>query len=246
LSAKKKFGYGFMFTGFFLIGLLVGFYKFALHSNMEYWVKNHLVINRVNTSEKAVALTFDDGPDPATTPAVLASLDKHDVKATFFVVGNRAEANPKLLKKIVTAGHELGNHSYSHKDFNKVDGAGIRSEIVRTNEIIEKLTGQKAILFRPPGGYLSNEMIRITQEEKVKVAYWSWETDSKDWRNRNSQYIADYVTDHIAPGQIIILHDGGNNGLTTARAVDLMISQIEKKGYRFMTMGELMKLENQE
>ena len=246
MTSKKKIGYGFMFTGILLLGLLIGFYKFALHSNMEYWVKNHLVINRVNTSEKAVALTFDDGPDPTTTPAVLAALAKHDVKATFFVLGQRAEANPKLLKKISTGGHELGNHSYSHKDFNKVTGSEIRSEIVRTNEIIEKLTGQKTILFRPPGGYLSNEMIRITQEEKVKVAYWSWETDSKDWRSSNSKHIADYVTNHVAPGQIIILHDGGKNGLITARAVDLMISQIEKKGYRFVTMGELMKLENQE
>ncbi len=246
MTSKKKIGYGFMFTGILLLGLLIGFYKFALHSNMEYWVKNHLVINRVNTSEKAVALTFDDGPDPATTPAVLAALAKHDVKATFFVLGQRAEANPKLLKEISSAGHELGNHSYSHKDFNKLTGSEIRSEIVRTNEIIEKLSGQKTILFRPPGGYLSNEMIRITQEEKVKVAYWSWETDSKDWRSSNSQHIVDYVTNHVAPGQIIILHDGGKNGLITARAVDLMISRIEKKGYRFMTMGELMKLENQE
>jgi peptidoglycan/xylan/chitin deacetylase (PgdA/CDA1 family) len=173
-------------------------------------------------------------------------LAKHHVKATFFVLGKRAEDNPKLLKKISAAGHELGNHSYSHKDFNKASGKEIRNEIVRTNQIIEKISGQKAVLFRPPGGYLSNEMIRITQEEKVKVAYWSWETDSKDWRTGNSKYVADYVTEHIAPGQIIILHDGGKNGLSTARAVDLMIGQIEKKGYRFVPMGELMKLEKQE
>lgn len=246
MKKYQKVGYGFMFTGIFLFGLLVGFYKFALHSNMEYWVKNHLVITRVQTNEKVVALTFDDGPDPATTPAVLENLAKHDVKATFFVVGQRAEAHPQLLKKISAAGHELGNHSYSHQDFNRVTGSEIRTEITRTNKIIEKITGQKSILFRPPGGYLSNEMIRITQEEKVKVAYWSWETDSKDWRSSNSKQIADFVTNHIAPGQIIILHDGGKNGLITARAVDLMIGQIKEKGYRFVTMGELMKLENQE
>lgn len=242
----KKVRYGFMFAGILLFGLLVGFYKFALHSNMEYWVKNHLVITRVQTNEKTVALTFDDGPDPATTPAVLENLAKHDVKATFFVVGQRSQAHPQLLKSISAAGHELGNHSYSHPDFNRISGPEIRTEITQTNKIIEKITGQQPVLFRPPGGYLSNEMIRITQEEKVKVAYWSWETDSKDWRNNNSKSIADYVTSHIAPGQIIILHDGGKNGLITARAVDLMITQIKEKGYRFVPMGELMKLENQE
>lgn len=246
MNQTKKVGYGFMFSGIILISLLMGFYKFALHSNMEYWVKNRLVINRVNTSEKTVALTFDDGPDPAATPAVLESLAKHDVRATFFVVGKHAKAQPELLKKMAAAGHELGNHSYSHMDFNRASGDKIREEITSTNGIIEEITGQKTRLFRPPGGYLSNEMIRITQEEKVTVAYWSWETDSKDWRNGNSQYIADYVTKHIAPGQIIILHDGGKNGLSTARAVDLMIKQIKDKGYRFMTMSELMELGNKE
>ena len=192
MKQKKKVGYGFMFTGILLVGLLVGFYKFALHSNMDYWVKNHLVITRINTTDKVVALTFDDGPDPATTPAVLESLAKNNVHATFFVVGQRAEKYPALLKKTSKAGHEIGNHSYSHKDFNRVNGAEIRSEITRTNDIINKITGQKTFLFRPPGGYLSNEMIRITQEEKVKVkvAYWSWETDSKDWRSNSSEYIA--------------------------------------------------------
>ena len=244
LNQQKKIGYGFMFTGILLIGLLVGFYKVALHSNMDYWVKNHLVITRIKTSEKVVALTFDDGPDPAGTTAVLESLAKNDVLATFFVMGHRAESYPALLKNIYSAGHELGNHSYSHKDFNRINCQQIRNEITHTNEIIYKITGQKAVLFRPPGGYLSNEMIRITQEEKVKVAYWSWETDSKDWRSNSSEHIASYVSSHIAPGQIIILHDGGKNGLITARAVDLIIGELNKKGYRFVTMGELMNLEN--
>jgi peptidoglycan/xylan/chitin deacetylase (PgdA/CDA1 family) len=246
LRQKKIIGYGFMFSGLILISLLVGFYKFALHSNMEYWKKNHLLIDRVKIAEKVVALTFDDGPDPATTPAVLTSLAKHDVPATFFVVGQHAEAHPALLQKISAAGHELGNHSYSHRDFNHASGAEIRDEIRRTNQIIHQISGQQPVLFRPPGGYLSNEMIRITQEEKVIVAYWSWETDSKDWRSSNSQSIADHITGHIAPGQIIILHDGGKNGLTTARAVDLMIKVLQQKGYRFVTMGELIKMGNQE
>lgn len=234
-----------MFSGILFAGLFIGFYNFALHVNMDYWVKNHLVITRVNTKDKVVALTFDDGPDGAKTAAVLKSLAKYQVHATFFVVGSKAEAQPDLLKKIVHDGHELGNHSYSHKDFNHMSGAVICNEIRSTSNIITKITGQKPVLFRPPGGYLSNELIRITQAEKVKIAYWSWETDSKDWKdNRSSKEIARHLCSHIAPGQIIILHDGCSNSMATAQAVDLMLAELSKQGYRFVTMTELINLEN--
>lgn len=233
-----------MFSGILFVGLFIGFYNFALHANMNYWVKNHLVITRVNTDEKVVALTFDDGPDAKTTAAVLNSLDKHHVKATFFVVGSRAKGQAKLLKKMAQDGHEISNHSYSHKSFNNKSGAEIRNEIRMTNALIYKTTGQKPILFRPPGGYLSNELIRISQEEKIKVAYWSWQTDSKDWKNgRSASQISSHICSHIAPGQIIILHDGCSNSMATAQAVDSLLTELQKQGYRFVTMSALMDLE---
>ncbi len=243
VTASRKTA-AFMFSSIFLIALFVGFYSYAVHSNMDFWVKNKLIITRVKTFDKVVALTFDDGPDPGRTDAVLQSLAKHHAKATFFVMGNKAEAHPKLLAKIVGGGHEVGNHSYSHKDFNHMSGDTIRGEIRHTNDIIFKLTAQRPILFRPPGGYLSNELIGICQEEKVVVAYWSWETDSKDWRNGNSsQYISQHICKHIAPGQVIILHDGCANSMETARAVELLLQELSKQGYRFVTMSELIKLE---
>lgn len=233
-----------MFSGILFIGLFIGFYNFALHENMDYWVKNHLVITRVSTQEKVAALTFDDGPDPQTTAAVLQSLEKHKVKATFFVVGNRAEKHPALVKRIAQAGHEVSNHSYSHESFNRKSDEEIRREITSTNALIRKLTGQNPILFRPPGGYLSNKLIEITQEEKVKVAYWSWETDSKDWKDgRSAASISSHICRHIAPGQIIILHDGCSNSIQTAKAVDLLLAELKKEGYQFVTMSELLKME---
>ncbi len=245
MGIMRKKTAGFMFSGILLIGLFIGFYNFALHENMNYWVKNKMVITRVRTSDKVVALTFDDGPDPGKTDAVLQNLSKYHARATFFVMGNKAEAHPALLQKIVNNGHEIGNHSYSHKAFNTMNGSMLRNEISRTNDIIYKITGQKPVLFRPPGGYLSNELIRITEQEKVKIAYWSWETDSKDWRNGNSaQHIAGHIGSHIAPGQIIILHDGCQNSMETAQAVDLLLSELHKQGYRFVTMSELINLEN--
>jgi len=234
-----------MFSSIIFVGLFIGFYNFALHANMDYWVKNHLVITRINTKDKVAALTFDDGPDAKSTSAVLDSLARHNVRATFFVVGCKMETQTDLLKKMALAGHEVANHSYSHKDFNRMSGDEIRNEIRNTNKLIHKITGQKPVLFRPPGGYLSNELIRITREEHVKVAYWSWETDSKDWKNgRSATAIADYICNHIAPGQIIILHDGCTNSMTTAAAIDLMLPELINQGYRFVTMTELINMEN--
>lgn len=245
MANRKKVTFGFMFSGILFVGLFIGFYNFALHVNMDYWVKNHLVITRVNTKDKVAALTFDDGPETDKTAAVLKSLAKHKARATFFVVGCKAEAQSDLLKKMVKDGHELGNHSYSHKDFNRMSGAEIRTEISSTSNLLNKITGKKPVLFRPPGGYLSNELIRISQAEKVKIAYWSWETDSKDWKDgRSSNAIAKHLCSHIAPGQIIILHDGCRNSMATAQAVDLMLAELSKQGYRFVTMTELINLEN--
>lgn len=242
----KKTAAGFMFSGILFVGMFVGFYNFALHENMDYWVKNKIVITRVNTGEKVAALTFDDGPDPGITDKILKSLKKHNAQATFFVMGNKAEAHPKLLQQMVEDGHEVGNHSYSHKAFNNMSGEMIRHEIEHTNNIIHKITAQKPILFRPPGGYLSYELVKICDQEKVKIAYWSWETDSKDWKGKSAKSIADHIIKHIVPGQIILLHDGGSNGLATAQAVDLLLTDLTKQGYRFVTMSKLMKLEKKE
>lgn len=243
LDRWKKRTAGLMFSGILFISLFIGFYNFAVHENMDYWVKNKIVITRVKTSEKVAALTFDDGPDPGNTDIVLKTLKKHNAKATFFVMGNKAEAHPELLQQMIEDGHEIGNHSYSHKAFNNMKKDMIRQEISHTNGIIYKITAQKPIWFRPPGGYLSYELIKITDQEKVKIAYWSWETDSKDWKGSSSQSIANHICKHISPGQIIILHDGCTNGLKTAKAVDLMLTDLSKQGYRFVTMSELMKLE---
>lgn len=243
MTKLKKRLAGIILGGVLFTGLFFGFYSFALHENMDYWVKNKTVITRVKTNDKVVALTFDDGPDHGKTDAVLKHLQEHHAKATFFVMGNKAEAHPELLQKMVQQGHEIGNHSYSHKPFNRMSNDKIRAEIRHTNDIIYKITAQKPVLFRPPGGYLSNMLIKITKQEKVTIAYWSWETDSKDWKGASSKKIANHICSHIAPGQIIILHDGCENSMATAAAVDILLDDLGKQGYRFVTMSELIKLE---
>ena len=243
----RKRTLGVVFAGVFLLGL--GSFNLALHPNMHKWKKEKKVVTMVITSEKVVALTFDDGPDAVKTPAVLESLAKHNVHATFFVIGNRAEKQPQLLKMMAAQGHEIANHSYSHSYANfKANKIEIfKEEIEKTNSIISLTTGQKPLLFRPPGGYLSDNMVEFVNSEQLTIAYWTWQQDSKDWRTGQSgQAIADHIIKNIQPGQIILLHDGANNGLETARAVDILLTKLTAEGYRFITMSELINLENKE
>lgn len=243
----KKRTLGVIFTGIFLFG--IGSYRLALHPNMNQWKAEEKVITSVQTKQKVVALTFDDGPDAQTTPAVLESLARHDVKATFFVVGYRAEKLPLLLQTMAAQGHELGNHSYSHNysQFKKNELEIFRSEIERTNTLIELTTGQTPSLFRPPGGYLSDRMVAFVNNYPMTIAYWTWQQDSKDWIvGKKGESIAGHVVSNIQPGQIIILHDGAGNGLETARAVDMLLTRLTADGYRFVTMSQLMQIGNSE
>ncbi|MEN6351092.1 MAG: polysaccharide deacetylase family protein [Syntrophomonas sp.] len=243
----KKKSLGILFAGLLMLGISFGVANYAIHPNMKNWKNEKLVITDVKTEQKVACLTFDDGPDPTNTPAVLDSLKKHNTHATFFVVGNRAESSPSILQRMAKEGHEIGNHSLSHADFNHKDKDFLRNEIKKANEIIERLSGQNVVLFRPPGGYLSYDLVEMTQQEKVVIAYWTYQQDSKDWKNgMKAAKIAAHIVKYIKPGQIIILHDGSSNGLETAKAVDILIPQLRSQGYRLVTMGELIKLGNKE
>lgn len=241
----RKRSISLLFTGLLFIGLSAGAYNLAMHPAMKDWVEEKLVINRVDTNSKIVALTFDDGPELKNTTAVLDVLKKHNVKATFFLMGSKAEKHPMLVKRMAAEGHEIGNHSYSHPDFNKKTIEDISDEITKTNEIIYKLTGQKPYLFRPPGGYLSYALVDYTKENNLTIAYWTYQQDSKDWRNGvKASRIAAHIVKHIQPGQIIILHDGCPNGMETAKAMDILIPKLHSEGYEFVTMTELIKSGN--
>jgi peptidoglycan/xylan/chitin deacetylase (PgdA/CDA1 family) len=229
----------------FMLLLLVTTYSLALHPNMENWRKEKVVIDEIKTNNKVVALTFDDGPDSRFTPMVLDILKKHEAQATFFVIGQRAQNHPQILKRIAAEGHEIGNHSFSHPDFNRIKKNDQLKEIKKTNNIIKELTGQTPRFLRPPGGYLSYDLITIAKQEKLLIGYWTYQQDSKDWHTRvKASTIANHVIRNVRPGQIIILHDGCPNSMETARATDLIISRLKADGYRFVTLSELIMLEN--
>jgi peptidoglycan-N-acetylglucosamine deacetylase len=192
---------------------------------------------------KPIALTFDDGPWPNTTGQVLDILKKNNVKATFFIVGRQVQTYPQILKRIVADGHALGNHSWSHQ-YHRYDSAGAAREIDQTTQLVYKLTGIKTVLFRPPGGILNNGLAAYAQQKKYAVVMWS--ADSLDWRYGRPATLTDRVLKEASAGGIVLMHDGGGNRSKTVQALPQVIAQLKKRGYTFVTVPELMEMQNKE
>jgi chitin deacetylase len=196
-------------------------------------------------SAKLIALTFDDGPWPTTTSQVLDVLKKNNVKATFFVVGKQVQQYPQLLKQVVAGGHALGNHSWSHQ-YHFFDKSAAARELDETATLVYKISGIKTFLFRPPGGMLNNGLAAYAQNKKHAVIMWS--ADSKDWRYRrnSTQALIDNVLEEAKPGGIVLLHDGGGDRSNTVQALPQLIAQLRKRGYKFVTVPELLEISDKQ
>lgn len=190
-----------------------------------------------HTQEKVVALTFDDGPDPIDTPAILDTLSEKHVRATFFVLGEAAQSYPNLLKRLKNEGHEIGNHSFSH-DYQQRQ---IIEEINKTDNSVFAATGTHTYFYRPPGGFISNTQLKSIKLNGQIVALWS--VDSKDWQNPGVKQIVMNVQKSVFPGAIVLLHDGGYQRSQTVKALGPIIDSLRSNGYRFVTLSELKTLD---
>ncbi|CAG9621838.1 polysaccharide deacetylase family protein [Sutcliffiella rhizosphaerae] len=201
--------------------------------------KTGQVFWEAHTTDKKVAITFDDGPNSIYTPIVLEVLNEYDAKATFFVVGNMVEKHPDIVSNIVYNGHELGNHTFSHAYGQSVSEEELLEEIEKTNSILQLVIGSRPSYFRPVGGYYSDEVIDSAVQLNHKVLLWSWHQDPKDWSDQKAAQIANHVTQNIRPGDVILLHDGGGNRMETVLALKLILPILKDEGYRFVTASEL-------
>lgn len=188
----------------------------------------------VKKPAKPIALTFDDGPSKTVTPKVLKILKKHHVKATFFMLGSEVNTYPKIAKQVQEAGHEIGNHSYSHPNLKKLTNTQVKNQLIRTSDAIKKATGYNPTLFRPPYGSIDNRIRSLT---KLQVVLWN--VDTLDWKYRNSQKLLANVKRDAYPGSIILMHD---IHMPTANGLDAVITYLEKQGYTFVTVSELTKI----
>jgi len=191
-----------------------------------------------HTKEKVVALTFDDGPDPIDTPAVLDILKEKKAKATFFVLGQAAQSNPYLLKRLILEGHEIGNHSFKH-DYQQ---RHLVEEMNQTDQEVFAATGTHTYFYRPPGGFVSLSQLETIKNNGHVVTLWS--VDSKDWRNPGVKQIVDNVVKNVFPGAIILMHDGGYQRTQTVKALGPIIVALRAEGYRLVTLSELKTLDS--
>ncbi|PKQ10026.1 MAG: hypothetical protein CVT69_01845 [Actinobacteria bacterium HGW-Actinobacteria-9] len=190
------------------------------------------------TSDKVVALTFDDGPWPAQTEQILDILKAERVKATFFVVGKQAYAYPRAMRRIVNEGHVVGNHTQGHLILDRVSPTAVRQQISDGQTAIFKTTGVRAKWFRPPGGHLSAAVGAETARHGLSLAMWS--VDPQDWRQPNGGKLYAELVGTVKPGAIVLLHDGGGARAGTVWALPGVIRELKRQGYTFVTLDELM------
>jgi len=195
---------------------------------------------KANTEEKVVALTFDDGPDPVFTPRVLDILARNNVKATFFVIGGRGEEGKSILQRISESGHCIGNHSYSHAFFFDLFGRKkMEQDLLRTGDVIRKITGKDPVLFRPPYGVTTPVLAKVVRRLGCKAVGWS--VRSLDTVLKDEEKIVERIMDRLHPGAIILMHDDRQ---ITAKFLEKIIVKIQEEGYRFVGVDEMISLPN--
>ena len=194
----------------------------------------------IATKEKVVALTFDDGPHPKYTAEILDVLAKNNAKATFFVVGELAEKNPDLVLRQYQEGHEIANHTYTHHP--RATLSKLELELKQTDDLIFSITGYRPELFRPVEGQYTDQMIQRVVKKGYQAVMWSWHRDTEDWKNPGVHRIEKKVLNGVEPGNIILFHDGGGNRSQTVKALEKIIEELQKQGYVFVTVSELIKI----
>lgn len=168
------------------------------------------VVWSVDTDQRKVALTFDDGPDPEFTPRILDILDRHQVKATFMVMGYNAVRHPDLLADVVAAGHEIGSHGWRHLSLAEASVEETVTEIERGTRMIEERAGVPIRVFRPPYGRFNEAAVRLLAKSRRDLIVWSVTRGNLAWRD--PAQVADHVVTSLGPGDIIDLHDGIGRG----------------------------------
>ncbi|MHB8124839.1 MAG: polysaccharide deacetylase family protein [Desulfitobacteriaceae bacterium] len=197
----------------------------------------------VITTEKLIALTFDDGPDESTEE-ILDVLKKYNVKATFFVVGKNCLERIDTLKRISLEGHEVGNHTYTHPKFRAKSCEQISQELEKTSQVIFQTINYFPQYFRPPGGTINLRILEAAKAQHLRIVLWTPEEDSKDWQNPGVATIVRNVTKNAKGGSIILMHDGGGARKQTIDALPRIIEQLEADGYQFATLSDLLQAKN--
>lgn len=217
-------------------------FSFILFISLALFISLHKRLNRcivspqINLDKPMVALTFDDGPNPKYTPKVLDLLYKNQIHATFFIVGKNFKGNELLIKEMVSSGHELENHTFSHPDFVKLDKYNLEVEISKMEEELKKILPNYSIDYiRPHYGKYTKKV-----ESSILHPLVLWTIDSKDCRYNNSDEIYNKVISNVKDGDIIVFHDNKS----TIEALKRIIAKLRENDFQFVTVSQLYKYKN--
>ncbi|WP_226085581.1 polysaccharide deacetylase family protein [Mesobacillus sp. S13] len=218
-----------------IILLLLGTYK--LMNSRTFQLFGGLT-SKVDTDEKVVAITFDDGPTQ-NVERILPILEKYNAKATFFLIGNEIKKNPEQARKIADAGHQIGNHTYSHQRMVLKSPSFIEKEIDRTNELIKQTGFEGEIDFRPPNGKKLFGLPYYLNQQNIDTVTWNLEPDS--FYNSSAEKIK-YVKDHVKPGSIVLLHPMYDKTGEELKTIEGVLKILSQEGYKFLTVNELQEM----
>ena len=194
------------------------------------------VYRSVKTNSMQIAITFDDGPHPGNTGRILDVLKKHEIRATFFILGCNAGYYPEPLVRAIEEGHEIENHTFDHKTKGRSTDELIRS-IDKTGAVISAMTGRRPRYFRPPGGKCTPEMRAAIDFLGYEAVYWT--IDSEDWKGKSAESIVSSVMRSVRGNDIILFHDYTCPNDNTVEALLILIPRLLRSGYRFVTVDEL-------
>lgn len=194
--------------------------------------------SRVPVNGKFIAMTFDDGPHPANTPRLLDMLRARNIKATFYVIGRNVDLYPQVVRRMVNEGHEIGNHTYTHRLLTKLSDSEVLGELTRCRDAIGRAAGVQPRTLRPPyGGMLERQRQLAMNQFGYPTILWN--VDPLDWKNRNPGIITSRILSNTTPGSIILAHDLHK---TTVDAMPATLDGLLQRGFRFVTISQLLAM----
>ncbi|MFC7337262.1 polysaccharide deacetylase family protein [Haloferula chungangensis] len=201
-----------------------------------------VTISRVAVSQNYVAMTFDDGPHPQNTPKLLDILRERNIKATFYVIGRNVDLYPAITRRIVAEGHEIGNHTYTHGNMTKMSDSKVREELDKCREAIARAAGVKPRTLRPPyGALLQNQRSWIHSEYGYPTIMWA--VDPRDWQRPGPSVVTSRILSATTPGAIVLAHD---LHAPTVTAMPATLDGLLRKGYKFVTVSQLLAMKPKE
>jgi peptidoglycan-N-acetylglucosamine deacetylase len=198
------------------------------------------MINEIHTSQRLVAITFDDGPNPQYTPQILEIFSEAKAKATFFMIGEQMKSHPEVVKQVVEQGHEIGNHTFSHPKLSQLSIDDCLAEIEQTEKFAVELVGRKPVVFRPPYFDYNQDTVSLLQQKGYPMI-GAVNLEAQDWEQPGVEHILGKSRDVVENGSILIFHDGYGDRSQTIEAVRMLVSELISQDYQLVTVSELLK-----